>query len=134
MENKGTRKLKLPSGAELSITLASFPRAKALQQAVLKECGPMVKVGDKFSMLNSLKDFACVALSSPTIEACLVECLKSCTYNGSKITDETFEPAEARQDHPVVMYEVMQDNIGPFLKSLFALLSPHLGTSESTPA
>lgn len=134
MENTGTRKLTLPSGAELTITLASFARAKALQQAVLKECGAQIRIGDRFTMINSLKDFACIALSSPAVGACLDECLKSCLYNATKISDATFEPADARQDHPVVLYEVMQDNIGPFMKSLFAMLSPLLEKTESIQA
>ena len=41
--------------------------------------------------------------------------------NPAKISSQTFEPVEHRDDWIKTLMEVAQDNIAPFMKSLFAL-------------
>lgn len=117
------KKVKLPSGATLTITLAPFAVSKALYQAMLKEAKG-VAVDSKTEMVALYKDFFCVGFSSPEIEKTLWECFQRCTYDGGKgdlkIDSDTFEPAEARDDYWTVCMEVAKENVLPFTKSLFA--------------
>ena len=70
--------------------------------------------------VNLRKDLFCTFLASKKIEAALAECMKRVTYNGLKITEDTFEPVEARDDYLTVCVEVTRENVVPFMKSLFA--------------
>lgn len=115
-----SRKVVLPSGAELEITLAPFADSKALYQAMLEEAKTL-KIDDTAEVdANLYKDLFCTGLSSKKIEAALTVCMKRATYNGMKITDDVFEPVEARDDYLIVCMEVARENITPFTKSLFA--------------
>ena len=131
MENN--KKIILASGKELVITPASFVRAKALYQAVLDEF-KSVKIESKEELGNVMKDMACVAFASKKIESALEECMKSVLYDGKKVNADTFEPVDARADYVPVCFEVAQENISPFLKSLYAQFSPLLEKLESTHA
>lgn len=111
---------KLPSGAVLKITLSPFAISRALYQAVAEEARGL-KVEAKTEIdVNLFKDLACLALASKKIEAAVWECMKRATYNDNKITEETFEKREARDDYFMVMFEVARENILPFTKSLYA--------------
>lgn len=112
-----SRKLKLPSGAELEVQPAPFADAKALYQAILEE-GKHVHVSE--NMESAIKDMFCVGLSSKKIEKALESCMQRALYEGQKITEATFEPVERRQDYLVVCLEVAKENIEPFTKSLYA--------------
>lgn len=114
------KEIKLPSGATLKITLSSFSVAKALLQAVTEEAKGMTISGETEIDFNLMKDLLCTALSSKKIEACIWECCKKATYNGIKISEETFEDEDARQDYFTVMLEVSKENLLPFMKSLSA--------------
>lgn len=113
------RNVILPSGAILRINSAPFADSKALYQAMLAEMKG-VSFSAKGDMGNMLKNFFCASFSSPVVERALSKCMQRCTVNESKIDDDTFEPAERRQDYTIVCSEVAQENVGPFLKSLFA--------------
>lgn len=110
----------LPSGAKLKITPSSFAVAKDLFQAVTEEMKGLSISSSTEIDINLFKDLFCSGLSSKKIEKCLWECMKKATYNDLKITEDTFEPVEARQDYLQVMFEVAKENISPFMKSLFA--------------
>jgi len=112
--------MKLPSGAELEITLSPFATSRALFQAILDE-SKLLKLDPKADVdVNLLKDLFCTFLSSKKIEACIWECMKRATYNGLKITEDTFEPEAARDDYFSVCFETTKANILPFTKSLYA--------------
>ncbi len=122
------KKIKLQSGAELAITPSPFKEAKDLYQAVLEEL-KLLKLDPKSEVdVNFVKDLYCAGLSSRKIEEKLAACMKRVTYNGQKIDDNTFEPLEARGDYVDASYEVLKENISPFLKSLYAQFSPILGS------
>lgn len=114
------RKVKLLSGAELAINPAPFRDGRALYQSVFSESralrfDPTVEVD-----VNFKKDVWCVMLASKLIEEALWKCFERCTYNGLKITEDTFEPVEARGDYFELCMEVGMDNIAPFMKGLSA--------------
>lgn len=123
------KEIKLPSGAVLKINPAPFAKARALYQAVLQEV-KLVEVQSKTEMAALYKDIACICFSSPLIEQRLWACFEHCQYNGGagdlKIDEDTFEPLAARNDYLVVCMEVAKENIGPFVKSLYAKYKPQI--------
>jgi hypothetical protein len=114
------RSIQLPSGAELKIGLAPFSEANALFKAVGVELKNLKVTLDTDLDVNLLKDVVCSAVASDKIESCIWDCMKKCVYNESRITKETFEPEEARQDYYVALFEVAKENLLPFTKSLSA--------------
>ncbi len=114
--------VKLPSQAELKITPAPFAEAKALYQAILAEAkGTRIDFTTDIDM-NFMKDLACLAFSSKSIEDAVMVCMKRALYNGKNINQDTFEPEEAREDYIPAMVEIAKVNIAPFMKSLYAQL------------
>lgn len=113
----------LPSGAKLAFNVAPFAEAKALYQAGLEEMKSLSLNDHAQVDANFWKDIFCVGLSSKKIEAALNVCLGRATYNGHKITNDTWEPIAAREDYMVVCFEVAKENILPFTKSLYAKYS-----------
>lgn len=121
MEN--SKEIVLDSGSKLKITIAEFEIGRNLYQAVLEEARQIqVKPSDDLD-LNTLKELFCIGLASKRIESALWACMPRVTYNGVKVTKDTFEPVEARGDYVQVCYEVAKENVLPFGKSLFAKFS-----------
>ena len=116
------KEITLPSGATLKITLAPFAEGKALHAAFLEELGSL-KVDGEAEAWNLYKDMFCMGFSSKKIDKALEACLKRVLYNNKHIDDQTFEPVEAREDYMVVLLEVAQHNLAPFLKNLSLALS-----------
>lgn len=113
-----TTKVDLPSGAKLEIYPADFLVAKRLYQVIAKEAEE-IRVSGQDEVENLFKDILMRAISSEKIDAQLWECMKKCTYNGLRITPQTFEPVVARGDYLLAMFEVAVVNVSPFTKSLF---------------
>jgi hypothetical protein len=124
----------LPSGAELKIDVAPFAVAKALYQSILEEMKAVQIDPEQEVDVNLFKDLFCVSFSSKKIELALKECMKRAIYNGARITDETWEPVEARDDYLKVCFEVAKENIAPFVKSLYAEYSHLQEMLRSVPA
>lgn len=118
------REVTLPSGAVLKLNPAPFADARNLYQAVLEELK-----GSRFDPqqsidVNFFKDMLCSMLSSKKVEAALEKCMQRATYDGIKITKDTFEPVKARDDYLTVCFEVAKENVLPFMKSLYAQYAP----------
>lgn len=115
--------INLPSGAELVIQLAPFADADRLNKAVAKELKAL-KIDAQMELEdpNFIKDLVCAAISSDEIMAALWVCFKRCTYNGQKISVDSFEPEEARGDYYPACREVLVGNCLPFFKSLLSQL------------
>lgn len=115
--------IKLPSGAVLKITLSPFAISKNLFEAVTEEI-KLLKLDPQAELdFDLCKNLFCTGFSSKKIDAALQECMKRATYNGVKLTEDTFEPEDARQDYVTVCLEVALLNLRPFTKNLFAELS-----------
>lgn len=131
------KEVELPSGAKLKITLSPFAVSKALYMALLEEAKGL-SFNTKMEVGTLYKDIFCAGFSSPKIEKCIWACLERCTYNTGngdlRITQDTFEPANARQDYLSVCMEVAQENVGPFMKSLYAEFRRRTNATETTPA
>ena len=54
---------------------------------------------------------------SDELQSVLFECLKKCTYNSAKITEDTFESLEARSDYYEILLICLEVNYFPFVKA-----------------
>ena len=124
----------LPSGAKLEISLPSFTEAHNLQKAVAAELkGITLDPTMDLTSPDLLKTLFCTALSSDKILECIFACMKRCTYNDSKMSMDTFEEENARQDFNIACFEIAQEALGPFVKNLSVLLkTTHLKNPAST--
>ncbi len=125
-------KVTLGNGVELVIDLAPFPDGKRLLQAVCAEIKTL-RVDGTVDMAELVKNIMCIAISSPSIDAAVETCMKRCTYKGEKIViPDTFEAPEAREQYLAVYEKVLEVNLLPFTKSLYALFKEVLGLVAST--
>jgi hypothetical protein len=120
---------KAESGAKVIINSAPFKDVMALKAAI----GAEISKAD-FSFDFSLEggfneqsiDAAAIAKillvvdSSPVVQDKIFTCLARCTYNGEKITENTFEPDEARGDFYPIVTACLKKNLMPFLKALIS--------------
>jgi hypothetical protein len=120
--------IKLPSGAELKITLSPFAVSKDLYQAFLVEMKNLKMDPKQEIDANFFKDIFCVAFSSKEIEEKLFKCMEKTMYDTTQLKskaeiESAFEPESARDDYFQVCFEVAKANIMPFTKSLYAQYS-----------
>ena len=114
------KEFELPSGAKLRVALAPFADGRDLYQAVMREAKSLhINMSEEIDV-NLLKDMFCTLLASKEIEACVFKCMQKSLYNDSKITEDVFEPEEARQDYIECLFKVTWENVHPFGKALFA--------------
>lgn len=118
--------IKLESGATLKISVAPFLDAKALFDSCMEEL-KSVDVSSERDMASVIKDIACVALSSKKIEKAIMKCAERATYNGLRISFETFEDVSARRDYLEVIQKIAEKNLEPFTSALAARLSDLMG-------
>lgn len=136
----------LPGGARLECDMAPFQVGHRLMKSVMREIGKInVSLGIKDRTLkdimdveltdgaiNTIKDVVTALIASEEVEAVLWECMGRATYNGRKMSPETFEDAAARADYLPVVKEVLFHNLSPFFKSLGSLLPGRSGQAVST--
>lgn len=129
------KEVKCPSGAILKVGVAPFTDAKALYQALLKEAKG-IAFHNKVELSSLYKDMFCAGFASAEIEKCLWKCMERCTYGEKdlKISPDSFEPVEAREDFLFVCMAVAEENVGPFVKSLYAEYLRLLARSGNSPA
>ncbi len=111
--------MKTMSGSELVLAPAPFADAKALLTAFLKEARG-VEIKGREELPNLMKNIICAAVTSPEMDAALAKCMERCRYRGLKIVADTFEAIDARQDYLEVCYLVAEENLRPFMNSLYA--------------
>lgn len=122
------REVHLPSGAMLKVQPAKFTDARALLAAVTAEFRSFA-IASETQIAAVWKELACIGFSSASVEKALWSCMQGCLYlpAGSevplKLAADIFEAVERRDDYISVCMEVAKENIGPFMKSLFALFS-----------
>jgi hypothetical protein len=129
------------SGRTAIIHMAGFKEAMALKNAVGREL-TAVDID-----IDSLADFDVKAFlpailkidTSPAVYDAIMPCLNRCLYNGAKITEVTFEDAEARGDYYELVIACAKENLSPFFKNLVSRLLPMLArfrqaTAEKPPA
>lgn len=135
------RILKLPSGAELRISISGIRECLELQDAFV-EALKEVNIDPKNFGINLRKELLCALLPNKRLRAAIEVCMRKSLYNGLHIeVEKTFEPIEARDDLYTVYTTVAEENLLPFVKSLSAELKAILdlvqggrkSQSETTP-
>lgn len=124
------REVALPSGAKMKINVAPFASSKGLYQALLRELG-VIQIDDNFDFKYFLKDVFCKGFSSPEVEHWIWKCLEKSLYNDARFDNDTFEPVERRDDYMTVCVEVVKENVGPFLKSLYSYFKEAVAFEKS---
>lgn len=119
---------KLPSGATLKISPAPYADALEFTQVILRELRGVSLDGNvQNDAVNQIKNTLFTVYSSPVIMQAGWKCMSRAIYNNGKgdfkIVEDTFEPAECREDFFAAFFEVALVNVTPFLKSLFAQFS-----------
>ena len=107
----------MPSGALLKIGDVPFTEAHDLQKAMAYELR-QIEMTTTMDISAVIKDAVCTAIYSDKFNAALKTCFKRCLYNDSQISDDTFEPIEARGDYYNVCFEVTQEVTAPFVSGL----------------
>jgi len=129
---------KAPSGAKVVINPADFEAAMELKSCIMRELSKAdVKV--ELSALTSESDltdiiklFAMID-SSKAVQDAVFNCLVRCTHNGEKITRQTFDEVNHRQDYYDIVFNCIKENLTPFAKSLrlwFSTIMQSVGVSE----
>lgn len=122
------------TGVKVVIAPCSFQDAFRLKSAIQKA---LLKSG--ISLEEALdKDITSLVLaidSDEEIMKCMFDCLKKSTYDGVKITMDTFESEEARGDLYDIFFQCLKVNIYPFFKPLLSrfgieLKAPKVGESQ----
>ena len=105
------------SGADLSkIDLGGGESDKAGSTVADKEKANKAKM----ETANLLINIAMSVDSDERVYDALFKCLLRCTYDGVRITRDTFEAAETREDYYEVAIACMKVNLAPFFKPLFS--------------
>lgn len=108
----------VPSGAKVNINVAPFLEVMRLKSAIQRSFADSkieINFNDNISeMVKTIMEID----SDPEVGKYLFKCLERCTYNGEKITENTFEPEKAREDYYDIVIECLKVNLSPFFKGL----------------
>jgi len=118
------------SGAQVKINVADFLSSMQLKKSVVQA----VKESDINLAHIDLDNLTAGAIepivqgilsvdSSDKVEEALFKCLGRCTYNGEKISRDTFEPTESRGDYYEIVIACLKENLLPFFLPLFSKLT-----------
>ena len=126
----------LKNGALLTVSLAPFADANRLLKAIARELAlvnfdlgnlDLKEISGKD--INVLKNAVFQLVQSDAVEAAVLKCAEKCLYNNERITADTFNTEDARQNYLRVVWEVIKANLSPF----FAGLDLSLWTSAKAP-
>jgi hypothetical protein len=134
----------LKSGRELGLALAPFATGSKLFKTILAELRTINVDVTKLEMnmeldlrkidprmINILKDAFCEIASSEAVEMSFFECASRCLLDSKKITRETFESPDMREDYLPVAWEVIKYNLAPFFRGLASQLSANVALAET---
>lgn len=107
------------TGAKIAINTCSFEDAFRLKSLIQKSLLDNNIQLDKALEEDILGIIMALDSSKEVFEA-MFKCLIKSTYNGIKITKETFEDEKARVDLYEIFFYCLKVNIYPFFKSLLS--------------
>lgn len=127
---------KTKSGASIVVNVAPFEDALLLQNLVGNPAMSIrTDVGPEFDIDNTAAaHFMAVVASRADVQAQVMKCLARCSYNGLAINSKTFEAEAAREDYFEIAVACIQENLSPFVKSLFLQLSGVIEAMKKNPA
>lgn len=145
---------KLPSGAELHVSMADFQSSDALMRSILKQLsGLKLSKEDMQRDIEELRenpsgimvffDKIISLVTSMEVRVAVFECAKSAKYapNGGAglvaINTQLFDDPEygdkAREDYYTILYRIAEVNCKPFFAKTFSGLSMPKARNSSTP-
>lgn len=110
------------SGKKVVINLAPWPDAKRLKNAIMREAAASGITLDKEAPVAKLISTFMLVDSSEAVDAALQPCLVRCTRGGVKITEQTFDAVDGRQDYYQIITAVIDENCRPLVESLLSVL------------
>lgn len=125
------------NGHVLKVMPAPFADAQELLEALSAEAAkiPVVSQGEVGELCKNL---ICSVISSRAVKSALKKCLIRSTYDGGqgdlKIEDDTWTTFEARENYIDSCTEVIEENVRPFMKSLYALFGRLIGEVQKSQA
>lgn len=124
------------SGAKVKINVADFEDAQnlkfAIQKALKAEGFEMKDMGDILSAdMWPIAKLAMAVDCSKEVNEALWPCLVRCSRNGEKITKQTFEPVDARQDYYEIVVSCIKENVGPLFVGVSAVLKKLFSKPQS---
>ena len=117
--------------AKVVINTASFGDAIKLKSALEKSLMDR-GINLEGAIDADLPSLFLAADSSQEVFSCLFKCLEKSTYNGVKITMDTFEDEAARLDFYEVVFYCLKVNIFPFFKYLCSRLGISFAPTKNT--
>jgi len=118
------------NGAEIKINVADFITSMKLKKAVVeavKDSGVDIAGIDmgnlKAGTIDSIFQIILAADCSDKVEEAIFKCLNRCLYNSEKITKDTFESLDARENYYEIVIACLKDNLSPFFAPLFLKLN-----------
>lgn len=134
--------ISLPSGHTLELGTPDWAPAKKLFKTLARELKGVDVDIEKLDLGKLLetdvlrfKDLVLQVLGSDALETCMFECAQQSLLEGQKITSQTFQNVDLRQDYLPVAWEVMKLTLTPFFASLrFALSTPAAPASPTNRA
>ena len=118
---------KLPSGAILDITVLDFEKAFAVFQVVSRQIGLLDFDAAKIDFQNfkatdllEFKKPLTQALSNSDFSKVGNQCLEKCTYNGLKVTAQTWNDLKARNDYLFAVFYALKENCYPYIEGAFS--------------
>lgn len=139
-----SKEFKLPSGATLLVTRATFEESDILLKALLREARGLKLDGVDVldldvakpaealqkggtALFTQLLDRALSLAASKEVSDALFTCFVRASYNGQRITKGLFDDEvlgeQAREDYFTICLKVIEVNCGPFFKKTFSRLS-----------
>lgn len=124
------------SGAKVKINVADFEDAQnlkfAIQKALKTEDFELKDIGDIMSAdVWPIAKIAMAVDCSKEVNEALWPCLARCSRNGDKITKNTFEPVEARQDYYEIVVSCIKENVGPLFAGVSVVLKKLFSKPQS---
>ncbi len=122
--------------AKIQINPAPFKDAIALKNSIEREIklggintdtfkGKTIEETLRMDLAPFINILAAID-SSSEVNAAIMTCLERCTYNGEKITENTFNDVKAWEDYYPIVIDCLKVNLTPFLKGLASYLTTKL--------
>jgi hypothetical protein len=123
------------NGANITINASSFGDALLLKKEAVKIIKKsnidIASIDLDFKNLKIIINILLEADSNDDFEKAVFNCLKRCKYNDLKITRDTFEEIEARENYYEIVTKCIIENLGPFIKPLVSLYTQQVGTKPT---
>jgi hypothetical protein len=128
------------NGANITINASSFGDALLLKKEavkIIKKSNIDIASIDldfknlKIEAIQKIINILLEADSNDDFEKAVFNCLKRCKYNDLKITRDTFEEIEARENYYEIVTKCIIENLSPFIKPLVSLYTQQVGTKPT---